>query len=98
MNTAELINEYLTRANVDSIDKLNDGSIVVLYDVLNEYSDALLAYDERLKRSKKDAHDLAMALLDCIRKNTQLNFFFDMQEGVLDDNVKISPYRYVYRT
>lgn len=96
MNNEELIKEYLTRANVDSIDKLNDENIVCLYDVIDEYSVALLAYDERLKHSKKDAHNLAMALLDCINKNTQIKFFFDMQEGVLEEGEKISPYRYVY--
>lgn len=97
-NIQKLIEEYLKRANVDSIDKLDDWNVVLLYNFINPSSFSYSAYEERIKRSKKDAHELAELVRHCIKNNKQLLCSISMREGVFDSvdelNKHMSSYEY----
>ena len=98
MNNEELIKEYLTRANVDSIDKLSDLDIAFLYTDIDPCPYAYSAYEERVKRSKKDAHELAELMRYCIKNGKRLNSGMCMREGSFDSlemqKKVMSAYRY----
>lgn len=97
-DTQKIIKEYLRRAKVDSIDKLEDLDIVFLYNEIDLCSYAYFAYKERVKRSKKDAHELAELIRHCVKNGILLNSGRCMKEGVIDSeetwNMIMSAYEY----